>query len=300
MNRANRELHKAKGSYDFIIAPKSRSIAETKKNTFISNRKKESAQIRVNQVSTAISKITNKIEFKRIDVSSVTARNGVMHSRLQDKETMLRTLRSGAAESRLRSSKHGSPGTMVNNWNTSMMSARQAFHSQSETRANLGKTIDMVKEMHGNRSFLSSLVEIPTTIIRNTEDAHLEGMELMSSQIKTYQDANSQKVSSVITYVELMQNLDSYISSVINSSENSGDIQGTINVLSQAVQETNDKIALLSFLEGDVHYYENQLEKTRLEMKTNIQKCRNFDVQAIEGKIRKEYFAKMLEDKRIK
>lgn len=104
MVRANRDLEAAKVSYDTVIAPKHRAIAQIKKNTMISSRKQESAQIRVNQLATTISRMTKKIEFRRIDFHSVSSRNDIMHSRLESKEQMLKTLRAGVKESKLRSS----------------------------------------------------------------------------------------------------------------------------------------------------------------------------------------------------
>lgn len=96
--RACRGLEEAKLSYDTVIAPKSRVIAGIKKNAMLTNRKKESAQIRVNQTETKISDLTKKIKFKRMDVHLVASQNDVMSTRLKNTDKMLSSIRSAIAE----------------------------------------------------------------------------------------------------------------------------------------------------------------------------------------------------------
>ena len=98
MELAIRELGEAKVCYDTLIAPKSRDLAKLKKDVKITNRKKDSAQIRVNQTTTKITDVTKQIKVKRMDVHAITSRNDVMASRLRDKEMMMNTLRSAIAE----------------------------------------------------------------------------------------------------------------------------------------------------------------------------------------------------------
>lgn len=70
----------------------------------ISNRKKEAAQIQVNQLSTSIRDMTKKIEFKRMDVHSIASQNAIITSKFPNKENLIKTLRQKIDRTKQRSS----------------------------------------------------------------------------------------------------------------------------------------------------------------------------------------------------
>lgn len=300
LTRANRELQQAKESYDFIIAPKNRSIAETRKNTLITNRKKESAQIRVNQVATTIGRMTKKIEFKRIDVHSVASRNGLMTSKLQDKEHMLRTLRSGIAEAKMRSSKRRSPASLVKNWNNSMIAEKKAFHSQSETRAQFESAVSMINELKAAKSFVSSVITMPTSLNKPLEEHHMQAVALLKDRIGVAQQSNRSKVAAIVDYIERMQTLDDSVSAVINSPLSNGDVEGTIAVFAQALGETNDKIAYLSLLTAESEQVAADIASAKQQIRLEHQRSLAFDVARDQDRLQQKYFSRHLQEKKLR
>lgn len=181
-----------------------------------------------------------------------------------------------------------------------MISAKKAFHSQSETRANYDSTISMINEIKAVKSFVSSVATMPTTIIRTIEESHTQGVSLLKDRISVRQERNRTKVLAIVDYIERMQNLDEFVSSVINSPISNGDVEGTIAVFSQALQEANDKIAFLSQLQGECEYYQSEILKLKQEIKMDNHKSLAFDVALDQERLQKVFMNRHAQEKKLK
>lgn len=181
-----------------------------------------------------------------------------------------------------------------------MISARKGLHSQSETRANIESTVSMINELNAAKTFVSSVATMPTTIARPFEESHIQAVDLLKDQIAGRQQANRAKVLAIVDYVERMQTLDGYVSSVINSPLSSGDVGGTVAVFASALAEANDKAATLARLGAQCDKVLQKIAKAKLDIRNEHQRSIAADVAVDQERMQRVYQNRHLEEKKLR
>ena len=154
--------------------------------------------------------------------------------------------------------------------------------------------------MKTGKTLVSSLIDLPTNIDRNTEEYHFQTVDLIKWQIQEKIDANNFKVDSIKKYIGLLEQLDVSISSVINSQQNCGDVDGTIKVLTEAIREWNDKMMVLTEVNTECEKAEIGIESLKLDIKRGLQLSRAYTVAGDQQELQNKYIHDSSEQQRIK
>lgn len=184
------------------------------------------------------------------------------------------------------------------------------FHSSTRTSRHNHRSLDSTKHQSMLDAFgsisnkpmqtdVASLIELPGRMKGEVAQWHMDATDMMRQRIGTIQLQAKHKVSAIEEYMDIMQKLDVQISMVTNNQESSGDVSGTIRVLSDSIQQYNEKYALFCDFEQQCQQTEADIEKTRQDMKKMLADAKKLEADDVHKKLVDKYVHDQSENSQI-
>jgi ribosome-associated translation inhibitor RaiA len=137
--------------------------------------------------------------------------------------------------------------------------------------------IDAFSSVKPMQSDVASMIELPGRMKGEVCKWHMDATDSIRQRIGKLQIKSKHKVTAIAEYIELMQKLDVQISMVTNNQESSGYVEGTIRVLSDAIQQYNDKYALYCDFDQRCCDVEANIEKAKRDMKDMLNNAKKIE-----------------------